>query len=393
VPEKQSNSSRETLALCIIARDEGEHLRRCLESVASIVDAIYITDTGSTDDTCKIAGEFTDRIRRFPWRDDFSAARNASIADVSEDWILTLDADDYFPDGEAAKIRPALDESAQAAFTVRYEIMPGHTPEPGLKLFRNRLGVAYEGFIHESIRNSLAQVESGGIGHIDAQLVHAGYRETDLERKISRNLPLLKREFIRADEVGDRMQRLSVGVDFANAEAATGALAESETRLQKLIEDLLVHGLPGDGRWELSPLVHLLWMLFEQARHDEAAHLCDRCESLFGKHPYFPLYRGMARLRAAQFDAALSDFKRFEANTAASKMLFSVPVIYLGCELWSMAGQCCLSLGDAAQAVAYFTRALAADPANPEYAIKLKLARIRAPSASSDPPQEPALSD
>ncbi|MFT5027811.1 MAG: glycosyltransferase involved in cell wall biosynthesis, partial [Candidatus Binatia bacterium] len=35
----------------MIARDEGEHLRRCLESVASIVDAIYITDTGSTDDT------------------------------------------------------------------------------------------------------------------------------------------------------------------------------------------------------------------------------------------------------------------------------------------------------------------------------------------------------
>jgi glycosyltransferase involved in cell wall biosynthesis len=393
VPEKQSNSSRETLALCMIASDEGEHLRRCLESVAPVVDAIYITDTGSTDNTRAIAGEFTNRIRDFPWRDDFSAARNASIADVSEDWILTLDADDYFSAGQAVKIRPALADAAQAAFTVRYEIMPGHTPEPGLKLFRNRLGITYEGLIHESIRNSLARVSSDGIGHIDAHLVHAGYRETDLDRKVSRNLPLLKREFLRADEAGDRMQRLSAGVDLANAEAATGALAESETRLQKLIEDLLVHGLPGDGRWELSPLVHLLWILFEQARHDEAAHLCDRCESLFGKHPCFPLYRGMARLRAAQFAAALSDLERFEANTAASNTLFSVPIIYLGCELWSMAGQCCLSLGDAAQAVAYFTRALAADPANPEYAIKLKLARIRAPSASSDPPQEPALSD
>lgn len=377
----------------MIVRNEGEHLERCLTSIAPFVDAIHLTDTGSTDNTRDIAAKFTDRLRQFPWSDDFSAARNASIADVSEDWILILDADDYFSGDDAGKIRPALEGAPRAAFTLRYEIMPEHTPEPGLKLFRNRLGIRFEGFIHESIRNSLARLECGGIDHIDVRLVHAGYRATDLVRKVSRNLPLLKREFIRADEAGDRMQRLSVGVDLANAEAATGAAAEGEARLRALLDDLAAGGFPGDGRWELSPLVHLLWMLFEQARHDEAVQLCERFESLFTRHPYFPLYRGMARLRAAKFAEALEDFQRFKTGAASTSMLFSVPRIYLGCELWSMAGQCCLSLGKTADAVAYFSQAQAADPANPEYAVKLKLAQIRNSSAAAGMPHGPAHGD
>ncbi len=233
----------------MIVRNEAAHLRRCLESVAGAVDRICITDTGSSDNTVEIAREFTTEIRAFPWIDDFSAARNASIADLAEDWILVLDADDHFPEGEAAKLREAAAATDKPALAVRYDIMRGHTPEPGLKLFRNGLDIRYEGLIHESIRNSLSALPVNGVEQTEVRLVHAGYADEAIDGKISRNLPLLEREYRRADDAGDRMQRLSVGVDLANAWIATNRADDGERRLKQLIEDMIHNGTPGDGRW------------------------------------------------------------------------------------------------------------------------------------------------
>ena len=361
----------------MIVRNEAAHLRRCLESVTNAVDRIRITDTGSTDNTLEIAREFSAEVREFPWQDDFSAARNASIADVTEDWILTLDADDHFPDGEAQRLRESIDATDKPALAFRYEIMPGHTPEPGLKLFRNGLGILYEGLIHESIRNSLAQLPDGRVEQTAIRLVHAGYADDVIDGKIQRNLPLLEREFRRADKAGDRMQRLSVGVDLANALIAIGKSAEGEKRLSSLIEDMIHNGAPGDGRWELSPVIHLLWLYFEQDRSAEADSLCADCASLFSSHPVFPLYRGMARLRAGDFASALADFEAFDKTVQSGPLPLSIPHEYAGPELWNMAGQCCLSLGRDAGAVEWFTRAAETAPDNPEFAVKLKLARIR----------------
>ena len=41
-----------------------------------IVDKILICDTGSTDRTKEIIREFTAEVYDFPWKNDFSAARN-----------------------------------------------------------------------------------------------------------------------------------------------------------------------------------------------------------------------------------------------------------------------------------------------------------------------------
>jgi glycosyltransferase involved in cell wall biosynthesis len=361
----------------MIVRNEATHLRRCLESVAGNVDRICITDTGSTDDTLAVAREFGAETRTFPWINDFSAARNASLANVAEDWNLILDADDHFPPGEAARLREVAASTDSPAIAFRYNIMPGHTPEPGLKLFRNGLDIRYEGLIHESIRNSLARFPSPAVLQTDIVLTHEGYADDVLDDKIQRNLPLLEAEYHRADRLGDRMQRLSVGVDLANAWIAGDRVEEGERQLRDLLDDMNSHGVPGDGRWELAPLVHLLWLLFEQNRSAEAAALCASCDSLFAEHPVFPLYRGMANLRCGDFDSALRDFANFDRTVASGPLPISIPTEYAGPELWHMAGQCCLSLGRNHDAVDWFSRALAAAPGNPGYAVKLQLAQIR----------------
>ena len=69
-------------------KNEVDVLERCLESADELVDEIIIVDTGSTDRTRKIAARFTDKIFDFPWRDDFSAARNESFSHASMDYCI-----------------------------------------------------------------------------------------------------------------------------------------------------------------------------------------------------------------------------------------------------------------------------------------------------------------
>jgi tetratricopeptide (TPR) repeat protein len=77
----------------MIVKNEEHILNESLESIAPIANEIHITDTGSTDNTVKIAKKFTNNIHHFTWTDDFAAARNASVKHATGDYILRWDAD------------------------------------------------------------------------------------------------------------------------------------------------------------------------------------------------------------------------------------------------------------------------------------------------------------
>ena len=74
-----------TVSLCMIVRNEGHQLAECLTPVADLFDEIVIVDTGSTDQTVRIARQFTPHVHHFPWCDDFAAARNASLQHATGD--------------------------------------------------------------------------------------------------------------------------------------------------------------------------------------------------------------------------------------------------------------------------------------------------------------------
>jgi glycosyltransferase involved in cell wall biosynthesis len=75
---------RPKLSLAMIVKNEARCLARCLRSIKHVVDEIVIVDTGSTDDTIKIAAEFGGKISHFEWVNDFSAARNFALDQSSE---------------------------------------------------------------------------------------------------------------------------------------------------------------------------------------------------------------------------------------------------------------------------------------------------------------------
>ena len=84
------------LSVCLIVKNEEQYLSRCLESIAPYADEIIITDTWSNDSTIEIAKQYTDKIYYYNWNNDFSSARNFCQKYAEWDYILWLDADEYF---------------------------------------------------------------------------------------------------------------------------------------------------------------------------------------------------------------------------------------------------------------------------------------------------------
>ncbi|MBE5937764.1 MAG: glycosyltransferase [Lachnospiraceae bacterium] len=83
-----------TVSLCMIVKNEEKVLKRCLDSIADLMDEIIIIDTGSTDSTKEIAYSYTDKVYDYEWCNDFSAARNYSFSFATKEYIYTADADE-----------------------------------------------------------------------------------------------------------------------------------------------------------------------------------------------------------------------------------------------------------------------------------------------------------
>lgn len=84
------------ISVVMMMKNEAEQLPRCLKSVREIADEIIIVDTGSEDDSIKIAESYGAKIYRHPWEDDFSKHRNQSVDYATGDWLLQIDCDEQF---------------------------------------------------------------------------------------------------------------------------------------------------------------------------------------------------------------------------------------------------------------------------------------------------------
>lgn len=99
-----------TISLCMIVKNEEKLLARCLDSVADIMDEIIIVDTGSTDQTKKVAARYTDKLYDFAWIHDFAAARNFAFSKATMEYVYSADADEVL-DEENRKIFMRLKEN------------------------------------------------------------------------------------------------------------------------------------------------------------------------------------------------------------------------------------------------------------------------------------------
>jgi glycosyltransferase involved in cell wall biosynthesis len=81
------------LSACLITFNEEHNLRRVLNSAKGIADEIVVVDSGSKDRTQEIAREYGAKIVTHAWT-NFAEQKNIAGAAASNDWILSLDADE-----------------------------------------------------------------------------------------------------------------------------------------------------------------------------------------------------------------------------------------------------------------------------------------------------------
>jgi GT2 family glycosyltransferase/2-polyprenyl-3-methyl-5-hydroxy-6-metoxy-1,4-benzoquinol methylase/tetratricopeptide (TPR) repeat protein len=187
------------LSLCMIVRDNEATIRDCLDSIYPWVDEIIVVDTGSVDTTIEICQTFGAQIHHFPWCDDFSAARNASLAPAIGDWIFWMDSDDIIPQTEGLKLRKlalGMHPTEILGYVMQVHCPSGHDTEMTIvdhvKLFRNRPDLRFEHRIHEQILPAI-RAAGGKVEFTDIHVVHSGSRQTQetRQKKLERDFRIL----------------------------------------------------------------------------------------------------------------------------------------------------------------------------------------------------------
>jgi len=333
------------LSLCMIVRDEEALLPAFLERVRGVWDELVVVDTGSVDRTALLAAAAGATVLHHPWRDDFSAARNASLEAASGEWILVLDADELVSPELARAVRALLpDERAGAATVAMRNQMPhGHVRETRLlRMFRRDPAIRYRHAIHEDAGEAVrAHLQRSGQGqvHLAGWVDHLGYvrARASAKEKKARDVGLLEKllaadpgdlysHFKRLEQArfwGDRaLWWRAAGDAVAAIRAAPGALHQAHYggELVALVADGLHRGAPREalalldlwgGRIRPSAAFHLRrGELDEQLGRAEAATVeYQRCRALAGQTHNLQLATvrptlGLARLALARGDAA-----------------------------------------------------------------------------------------
>lgn len=80
------------ISVIIITGNEEKNIKDCLKSV-SWADEIIVVDSESKDKTVEIAKEFTDKVVIHKW-EGYAAQKSYALNLASNEWVLSLDADE-----------------------------------------------------------------------------------------------------------------------------------------------------------------------------------------------------------------------------------------------------------------------------------------------------------
>ena len=197
------------ISACYIVRDDAVHLKKSIESLKAAVDELIVVDTGSRDDTVAAAKSYGAAVYEAAWTDDFAAARNAALSHVTGDWVIFIDADEYFSAETRGNLRTAI-EMADAddgeVLLVPWHNIDEMTGETLLdsyapRIFRRRAGRHYIGHIHEELRDADgAAPKANTVAPNLLTLVHTGYSAMLTREKGERNLRILLAELAETKE-------------------------------------------------------------------------------------------------------------------------------------------------------------------------------------------------
>ena len=259
--QKKFADKKLKISACYIVRNNSADLKISLGSLKNFVQEIVVVDTGSTDDTVKVAKKFGAKVFFETWQDDFSAPRNLAMQKCSGDWIIFLDADEFFSPDTAKNIPFVIERAAEykqnavQVFLVNIDKDNGNQIQDTsyvVRIMKKNPELHYVGKIHEEIR--LGEKILSGVVNCPPEVLtiyHTGYSSSISKSKSERNLKMLLAELAETSEP----QRIYYYIatcynglgDFANAEKFAILDIESDSDKKLNSYYLLLSILAKDG--------------------------------------------------------------------------------------------------------------------------------------------------
>lgn len=221
------------LSVCMIVKNEAHQLAAALSDCRSFADELVVVDTGSTDETRRVARQFTSKVFELNWEDDFSAARNHSLDRASGRYFLWLDADDRMTAPMQRRMNRLKNHfDGRHAFYLRLENV--HEDRPAthcwqLRCLPLRNDIRFEGRIHEVLGPAVERAELQ-IVQTDIVIEHHGYQNpAQCRAKLQRNLALLTRQ------LEDRPDQVEPLFSLARTYDALGLAADALRTMERAL--------------------------------------------------------------------------------------------------------------------------------------------------------------
>ncbi|QGG79093.1 glycosyltransferase [Litorivicinus lipolyticus] len=174
------------ISAVIITKNEAHNIERCLASV-SFCAQIVVLDSGSTDDTVRIARDLGADVSVTDDWPGFGPQKNRALALATQPWVLSIDADEWVEPELAGSIKAHLsaDQPAEilraSSFCGRVMKHSGWGDDWVLRLFP-RAGAAFsDDLVHERVLVDGAPVRLVGVmGHETYRTLADGFRKAEM---------------------------------------------------------------------------------------------------------------------------------------------------------------------------------------------------------------------
>lgn len=153
-------STRPTLAVALIVKNEAANLASCLKTVADWVDEIVILDSGSNDDTEAVARQYTEKFYVNSDWPGFGPQRRIAQQYVTADYVLWLDADERItPELKTSILEAVHRNEPNTLYSIcrlswvfgRYIRHCGWYPDRVVRLYPTQLTQYDDSLVHEKV--------------------------------------------------------------------------------------------------------------------------------------------------------------------------------------------------------------------------------------------------
>lgn len=288
-------SEKKRLSLCMITKNDEEHLLSCLENIKEIVDEIVIVDIGSKDSTIDIAKQAGANVYQMNWRNNYSEAKNFCLDKAKGRWVMFLQANETISIEQQGEIYSLLDDPNVEAYLIYIDNALKKnrifSPVQSLRLHRNRKEYRYKYRVYERIPDEiLNNIKDAGIRIVQQD-------NPDLPRE-DLSAALLKGELSKHPE--DSYLQYIYGIELLNQQK----YEDSVVYLQKACENVNYDYLFAPHLYKC-----LSWVFIFLQRYSDALKVLREGIDVFPFYTDLLVLRGEVRRQLQQYKEAIEDFE------------------------------------------------------------------------------------